>query len=344
MEEVATTWRTEVRRALAVNEIMRDWTEVSVGDTWERTHQGRRGHVLRHDTGVSWMVDGGEVGDARYLVDARDACERALGLDAFPTPPVREGTTGVKTCTGIAATWCPRCGSCTCPRKASGERSLNGNNCPLHGPASDHSDAAAEHSGPLTLVDRIALRAPAEHREYLRERAHGVERWRGLITTLAEEGGDPAVCEQMLAEARLDAARVTEGALDVLRDLQRAEAFAEARLELAKEEVERARAERDASRRTVAGLLERVFRPLCNAVGEGPTKAIRAMTGRISVVRNPPSIEVDEGPDVLMVLDALGLARVKVEPDKAAIKAALADGREVPGARIVESTRIEVRG
>lgn len=296
MEEVATTWRTEVRRALAVNEIMRDWTEVSVGDTWERTHQGRRGHVLRHDTGVSWMVDGGEVGDARYLVDARDACERALGLDAFPTPPVREGTT------------------------------------------------AAEHSGPLTLVDRIALRAPAEHREYLRERAHGVERWRGLITTLAEEGGDPAVCEQMLAEARLDAARVTEGALDVLRDLQRAEAFAEARLELAKEEVERARAERDASRRTVAGLLERVFRPLCNAVGEGPTKAIRAMTGRISVVRNPPSIEVDEGPDVLMVLDALGLARVKVEPDKAAIKAALADGREVPGARIVESTRIEVRG
>ena len=43
-------------------------------------------------------------------------------------------------CTGLAATWCPIHGDCTCPRNAGGERTLNYINCPLHGSRSAHAE------------------------------------------------------------------------------------------------------------------------------------------------------------------------------------------------------------
>ena len=46
-------------------------------------------------------------------------------------------------CTGIAASWCPNCGDCTCERPEDGGwiPDLTEYNCPLHGPDSIHAEA-----------------------------------------------------------------------------------------------------------------------------------------------------------------------------------------------------------
>ena len=42
-------------------------------------------------------------------------------------------------CTGIAASWCPRCGACECPRDECGIRyDRCDDGCPLHSPRSPH--------------------------------------------------------------------------------------------------------------------------------------------------------------------------------------------------------------
>jgi hypothetical protein len=56
-------------------------------------------------------------------------------------------------CTGIAAGWCPNCGTCTCPHYPDGERIADDHpldispedlarmrRCPLHGPESTHDE------------------------------------------------------------------------------------------------------------------------------------------------------------------------------------------------------------
>lgn len=42
-------------------------------------------------------------------------------------------------CTGVAASWCPRCGDCNCPRNNDGERMAESDDCPLHGSSSQHA-------------------------------------------------------------------------------------------------------------------------------------------------------------------------------------------------------------
>jgi len=49
-------------------------------------------------------------------------------------------------CSGVAASWCPVCGSCTCPRREypdpggrPGEVLAENPDCPLHGSLSDHA-------------------------------------------------------------------------------------------------------------------------------------------------------------------------------------------------------------
>jgi hypothetical protein len=38
--------------------------------------------------------------------------------------------------TGLTASWCPRCGACTCPDPLEG---LDDPSCPLHSPSSPHA-------------------------------------------------------------------------------------------------------------------------------------------------------------------------------------------------------------
>jgi hypothetical protein len=47
-------------------------------------------------------------------------------------------------CTGLAATWCPNHGDCSCPPKENGERDLDDPGCPLHSESSDHAERAED--------------------------------------------------------------------------------------------------------------------------------------------------------------------------------------------------------
>src|SRR5262245_50880311 len=56
-------------------------------------------------------------------------------------------------CTGIAASWCPLCGDCVCPRAESGDRLERGDAaCPLHREGSTHGD-----SRPPSIEEMIQL-------------------------------------------------------------------------------------------------------------------------------------------------------------------------------------------
>jgi hypothetical protein len=51
------------------------------------------------------------------------------------TPP------SVLTCTGIAASWCPVCGDCSCPYEVGiGRLNMDDRDCPLHAHDSLHAD------------------------------------------------------------------------------------------------------------------------------------------------------------------------------------------------------------
>jgi hypothetical protein len=48
-----------------------------------------------------------------------------------------------QTCTGVAASWCPVHGSCTCPRDDDGRaENLDDDDCPLHASSSSHAAAS----------------------------------------------------------------------------------------------------------------------------------------------------------------------------------------------------------
>lgn len=55
-------------------------------------------------------------------------------------------------CTGFAASWCPVCGHCTCPRdkdgglpaRPDGEGRAWSASCPLHGATSTHAEGQVE--------------------------------------------------------------------------------------------------------------------------------------------------------------------------------------------------------
>ena len=67
-------------------------------------------------------------------------------------------------CSGVAASWCPSCGDCTCPREDDGEPVVltaepatiermwpktyvvHNPSCPLHGTASTHGATAAKRA------------------------------------------------------------------------------------------------------------------------------------------------------------------------------------------------------
>jgi len=177
-------------------------------------------------------------------------------------------------------------------------------------------------------------------------RVERVERYTEAIRALADEGGDATLIAEMLGEADADAKAAAEAALEVLRERQKALAFAETRVALAREELERSRQEVQEIEASIERIKEQAIRPLCEAAGQGDTRAIKTETGRVSLRRTPGRVELDDDPDLLDYIAAAdpGLVRIKREPDRAAISAALKLGREVPGARLVVETKVEVRG
>lgn len=72
------------------------------------------------------------------------ALARAYGVGPTPYELRRQGAELIaradaiegRTCTGLTAAWCPRHGPCMCPEP---ETSLDGPECPLHAPDSNHA-------------------------------------------------------------------------------------------------------------------------------------------------------------------------------------------------------------
>lgn len=94
------------------------------------------------------MPSAGPPGSAEWAA-AELAGIRRMGLheamESFGHDPHALGDTAEcpaldQECTGIAATWCPVCGDCTCLKYADGERDEYDNaSCPLHAPSSAHA-------------------------------------------------------------------------------------------------------------------------------------------------------------------------------------------------------------
>lgn len=295
-----------------------NWSTITPDESWELVCPAGKAHVIVSGPVYLWHVDGGAIGEAASAEAAMDAAEAALGV--------------------------ARCRSLT------GEP-LPGRSAPENGqvfpgaptPPPQRVDSSF-HVRPL--IARITERQPADVRAQLLERVERVERYTAAIRALAEEGGDDVLLRTMLGEADADARAAVESALGVLREQQTALAFAETRLALAREEVERSRKEVATIEASIDRVKESVIRPLCETSGTGETRAIKTETGRVSLRRTPGRVELDDDPDVLDFIAAADatLIRIKREPDRAAIAAALKDGREIPGARLVVETRVEVRG
>jgi phage host-nuclease inhibitor protein Gam len=285
------------------------WQEISP-ETWQAEHAGRKAHVIKSGEGWFWYVDGGPlhpIGD-----------EPPLDLD------------GAKAAAGAALnarTW---------HEQASADLGL-----PPAPPAPER---------PRPLAQRIAAglspKIPKETREALLADAERVGSFADAIRAFAEEGGDATVIAQMVAENAAAGASLVEAALEVRREHQTRIALAQAHKQLLQKQIEAARAEEKAAELAIDRIDENVIRPVCEAVGQGDTKAIRSMTGRVSIVKNRPSVAFEGEPDLdfLRALDE-GLVRVTLAANKEAIAVALEQGREVPGAVLVKDrTRVEVRG
>lgn len=290
-----------------------EWKEINAADgTYQAEHQGRRGHVFRADGKVVYFIDGGDVNEARDVEAAKRAVEIAFGLHTHRAPTPMEAA------------------AITMMAEVETAGQKNG---------------TALRVGPdfqvTTLAARIVDRAPAEVRAQLQERAAGVARYVETIRALAQEGGDPAVVEQMLGEAAQHGREIVEAALEVIREHERARAFAETRKVLAKEEVARADAAIDAEDAAIERLKRTLIKPICEAIGTGETRRVEAMTGKVSLKVTSGRVEIDD--DALDYLPA-PMIRIRREPDKAAIGAALREGAVVPGARLVRETKVEVRG
>lgn len=70
-------------------------------------------------------------------------------------------------CTGLTASWCPRCGDCTCERMPDGDCCFDGHDCPLHGTSSQHAETV-ELDGMREAVTNLAN----EHGVELSENDH----------------------------------------------------------------------------------------------------------------------------------------------------------------------------
>jgi len=63
-------------------------------------------------------------------------------------------------CTGVAATWCPVCGDCTCGDRTEFAHVIDESGCPLHAADSGHAEQPADTRDPLRrLVEHPRLRS-----------------------------------------------------------------------------------------------------------------------------------------------------------------------------------------
>ncbi|BED91705.1 MAG: siphovirus Gp157 family protein [Candidatus Azobacteroides pseudotrichonymphae] len=71
---------------------------------------------------------------------------------------------------------------------------------------------------------------------------------------------------------------------------------------------------------------------------------IESSKNKITIKKNPPSIEIDDGFIIWAIKNDEKLLKYKVpEPDKVKIKEKLNDGKELPYVRLIQNERIEIK-
>jgi hypothetical protein len=311
------------------------WQEITP-ETWRAEHGGNEALIIKDREAWRWLVNGGEMlppvdEPGLSLETAKYAAKVVLELhpDRRPTPIECAAATTMAQGEAMRA-W---------HEQASADLGLPPAPPPL----------------PRPLVARIVDRAPPHVQGPLRERAESVGRYVAAIAALADESAAPEtppehramlerVVAEMLEQAGGDAQVVAEAALEVMREHQRALAYAQTRKALAEEELALAQKEEAAEKEAIRSIKENVLRKLCESAGAGPTSKLKPLGGGlIYICKNAARVELEE--NALDYLDdSSGFVRITREADKKAIAAALGEGREVPGARLVQATRVEVRG
>lgn len=322
-------------------------------------HEGRRAHVLVNSTGTAWWIDGGawtHLGP-HMLEEAKAEAEQALGAAASQVPvglggQLAEEVSAAAATEGVAVPPSPRdprLGDAPTdpPFEATRDitqRQLERLEIDNHVMAREvmAGSVARERSPRQMLVQRMAEAAPREVQQQLRERADRAERFMASVRALAEaETVGPELVAELEREAAGDALAAAEAGVEVLRDLQRARMIAQATIDALQADINAARQRRAGLDTAIAQVHEHVLRPAAHAAGQGKTKRLDLATATIGIWKNSPAIALDEDFDVRVLPE--DLQRIKIEPDKEAIKEAIAAGREVPGCSLVQTDRVEVR-
>jgi hypothetical protein len=150
---------------------------------------------------------------------------------------------------------------------------------------------------------------------------------------------------EKLADLDLDAETITD-TLDSLSGDFESKAIGTSmvlrNIESTAEQIKQAETEMAARRKALEKRAESIKRYLLGAMQTTGISKIECPHFRISVRDNPPAVDVFDAEQVPAEFMVSPPAPPPA-PDKAAIKAAIKAGRDVPGARITQGQRVEVR-
>lgn len=184
------------------------------------------------------------------------------------------------------------------------------------------------------VVDELAAR-----REKLESNARDIRE-----AALASEDGSAkdgllwALLDLQNSEKSLD---LLDAAAQVRRDIRLEQAAAKAVVGELQAQLEEARARLDGYDRQLAEIEERIVRPVCARLGQGDTRVVKTGVVRVAIHKTPARVVISD-PDVVPLLPD-EMRRVKYEPDKSAIKAALEAGATFPGIELQHNTRVDWR-
>lgn len=103
------------------------------------------------------------------------------------------------------------------------------------------------------------------------------------------------------------------------------------------EQAKRRKKEIDAYLKSVASRKKRLKKACIFALDNMEIKSIMTSRGELKTKKNPPSVIID---DVAKLPQKFQRQKIQIDPDKAAIKAAIKAGEEVPGAHLEQSVSL----
>lgn len=112
-------------------------------------------------------------------------------------------------------------------------------------------------------------------------------------------------------------------------------------LEATAEQIKQAEAEMAKRRKAMENRAAHVRQYLQSQMERSGISKIECPQFRIALRQNPPSVVIDT--ETLIPDDYMREVPARFEPDRAAMKAALLDGYEIPGAHLERTTRVEIK-